>query len=123
VGWSTGRFTSLRVVDGPPGTRVVVRTAEKSLAVSDEGPGMPREQLGNIFDRFYRVDGAKASGSGLGLAIAKELAEAMGGTLEAQSAPGKTSFTLELPAAVSDAHRGRFHGKTDSRADIETGVV
>ena len=64
----------------------------------DEGPGIPREQVGNIFDRFYRVDGAKASGSGLGLAIAKELAEAMGGTLEARSTPGDTSFTLRLPA-------------------------
>jgi signal transduction histidine kinase len=111
------------LVHTPPGTRVVVRTAENLLAVSDEGPGIPREQAGNIFDRFYRVDGAKASGSGLGLAIAKELAEAMGGTLEAQSAPCKTSFTLELPAVASDAPRGRFHGKTDSRADIETGVV
>jgi signal transduction histidine kinase len=111
------------LVHTPPRTRVVVRAAGNSLAVSDDGPGIPREQAGNIFDRFYRVDGAKASGSGLGLAIAKELAEAMGGTLEAQSAPGKTSFTLELPAVASDAHRGRFHGKTDSRADIETGVV
>jgi signal transduction histidine kinase len=100
-----------------------VGAAGNSLTVRDEGPGIPREQVGNIFDRFYRVDGAKASGSGLGLAIAKELAEAMGGTLEARSAPGDTSFTLQLPAAPSDGPRGRFHGKTDSRADIETGVV
>jgi signal transduction histidine kinase len=111
------------LVHTPAGTRVVVGAAGNSLTVRDEGPGIPREQVGNIFDRFYRVDGAKASGSGLGLAIAKELAEAMGGTLEARSAPGDTSFTLQLPAAPSDGPRGRFHGKTDSRADIETGVV
>jgi len=110
-------------VHTPAGTRVVVRAAGNSLTVRDEGPGIPREQVGNIFDRFYRVDGAKASGSGLGLAIAKELAEAMGGALEARSTPGDTSFTLRLPAAASDGPRGRFHGKTDSRADIESGVV
>ena len=111
------------LVHTPAGTRVVVRAAGSSLAVSDEGPGVPREQVGNIFDRFYRVDGAKASGSGLGLAIAKELAEAMGGRLEAQSVRGNTSFTLELPAVAPDGQHGRFHGKTDTRADIGTGVV
>jgi hypothetical protein len=47
----------------------------------------------------------------------------MGGTLEARSTPGDTSFTLRLPAAASETPRGRFHGKTDTRADIETGVV
>jgi signal transduction histidine kinase len=107
----------------PAGTRVVVRAAGNSLTVRDAGPGIPNEQVGNIFDRFYRVDGAKASGSGLGLAIAKELAEAMGGALEARSRPGDTSFTLRLPAVASDGPRNRFHGKTDSRTDIETGVV
>jgi len=111
------------LVHTPAGTRVVVRAAHNSLTVRDGGPGIPREQLSNIFDRFYRVDGAKASGSGLGLAIAKELAEAMGGTLEARSTPGDMSFTLRLPAAASESPRGRFHGKTDTRADIETGVV
>ena len=111
------------LVHTPGGTRVVVCAAGTSLAVRDEGPGIPREQAGNIFDRFYRVDGAKASGSGLGLAIARELAEAMGGELEARSTPGDTSFTLRLPAVATDSPRGRFHGKTDTRTDIETGVV
>jgi signal transduction histidine kinase len=107
----------------PPGTRVTVRTNGSSLSVCDEGPGIPPEHVGSVFDRFYRVEGARAYGSGLGLAIAKELAEAMGGTLEARSAPGDTSFTLRLPPAASDEQPGRFHGKTDRRADIETGVV
>jgi signal transduction histidine kinase len=107
----------------PPGTRVTVRTSGNSLAVCDEGPGIPPEYLGNVFDRFYRVEGARASGSGLGLAIARELAEAMGGTLEARSAPGGTSFSLRLPTSASDEQPRRFHGKTDRRADIETGVV
>jgi hypothetical protein len=47
----------------------------------------------------------------------------MGGTLDARSIPGDTSFTLRLPAASSEHPRGRFHGKTDSRTDIETRVV
>jgi two-component system, OmpR family, sensor kinase len=83
----------------PRGTRVLVRSSGASLAVGDEGPGIPPEHAGNVFDRFYRVDGARASGSGLGLAIARELAEAMGGTLELESEDGWTTFTLRLPAA------------------------
>jgi signal transduction histidine kinase len=107
----------------PAGTRVTIRTDGTSLAVCDEGPGIPPEHVGNVFDRFYRVDGAHASGSGLGLAIARELAEAMGGTLEARSAPGDTSFTLRLPGRAPESKPNRFHGKTDRRADVETGVV
>jgi two-component system OmpR family sensor kinase len=70
--------------------------------VTDEGPGIPPEHSRDVFERFYRVDGARASGSGLGLAIARELAEAMRGTLELASGGGQTSFTLRLPAAPSD---------------------
>ena len=70
------------------------------LAVHDDGPGVPPEHAERIFDRFYRVDGAQASGSGLGLAIARELAAHMNGTVELTSTPGKTRFTLSLPAAA-----------------------
>lgn len=83
----------------PAGTRVVLRSSGSSLVVGDEGPGIPPEHAAQVFERFYRVDGARASGSGLGLAIARELAEAMGGTLELQSANGRTTFTLHLPEA------------------------
>jgi len=96
------------LVHTPPGTRIVVKAERNTLSVADEGPGIPAEHLSNIFDRFYRVDGARASGSGLGLAIAKELAEAMGGALTAASAPSGTTFTLELPAApLAPASRPR----------------
>jgi two-component system OmpR family sensor kinase len=70
--------------------------------VEDEGGGIGAEHARHVFERFYRADGAYASGSGLGLAIAHELAEAMGGTLELQSHPGHTIFTLRLPAAPPD---------------------
>jgi signal transduction histidine kinase len=92
----------------PPGTHVRVRSAESafrtaSLIVEDEGPGIAAEHARHVFERFYRVDGARASGSGLGLAIAHELAEAMGGTLELVSTPERTAFTLRLPAASEES--------------------
>jgi signal transduction histidine kinase len=87
----------------PGGTPVRIRSSGGAyrtswLTVEDEGPGVPAEHARHVFDRFYRVDGTQASGSGLGLAIAHELAEAMGGTLELESAPGSTAFTLRLPS-------------------------
>jgi two-component system OmpR family sensor kinase len=68
------------------------------LAVEDNGAGIPPEHQERIFDRFYRIEGDVASGSGLGLAIARELAGRMGGELLVDSHPGKTVFTLLLPA-------------------------
>jgi signal transduction histidine kinase len=90
-------------VHTPPGTHVVVR-AERArggvaLSVEDDGPGVPPEQLAHVFERFYRGDGSRASGSGLGLAIAHELALAMDGALGGESRPGRTIFSLTLPAA------------------------
>ena len=86
----------------PRGTRVVVRAAAGDrpvLEVTDDGPGIPADELARVFERFYRGDGSLASGSGLGLAIARELAERMGGRLEAESEEGRTVFRLVLPAA------------------------
>ena len=86
----------------PPGTVIRITSAQvdgrAELAVSDNGPGIPREHAERIFDRFYRIEGPHASGSGLGLAIARELAEWMGGTVDLASAGGRTTFTLSLPA-------------------------
>ena len=88
----------------PAGTTLRVRIGTDSgwatLAVEDDGPGIGSEHRDPIFERFYRVDGARASGSGLGLSIARELAELMGGILIGESRPGRTVFTLRLPAAA-----------------------
>ena len=85
----------------PSGTEVRISTSledgRAELTVSDDGPGIPREHVERIFDRFYRVEGPQASGSGLGLAIARELAERMDGSVELVSRPGSTRFTLSLP--------------------------
>ena len=94
------------IVHTPPQTAVRLRTAHRDsavlLTVEDEGPGIPPEHTAQVFERFYRVDGSKASGSGLGLAIAKELAELMGGAMELHVIPGRTIFALVLPTAMSE---------------------
>lgn len=81
----------------------VSRNDGKAVAtVSDTGRGIPPEALPRIFDRFYRVDKARSremGGTGLGLAIAKRIAEAHGGSIRVDSAPGRgTTVTVELPA-------------------------
>jgi signal transduction histidine kinase len=87
----------------PRGTAVRVRASTRGagvvLEVEDEGGGIVPEQQEQLFERFYRLDGTRASGSGLGLAIAKQLAELMDGALTLESRPGRTVFTLELPAS------------------------
>ena len=88
----------------PPETAVEVRALRRGdtavLEVEDGGPGIPREQRDQLFERFFRLDGARASGSGLGLAIAKELAELMDGSVDVDSEPGRTVFSLVLPGAT-----------------------
>ena len=73
------------------------------IAVRDNGPGIALEDLGRIFERFYRVERSRdrrEGGTGLGLAIAKHLVQAMDGSIEATSAPGAGStFRITLPLA------------------------
>ena len=83
--------------------QVTVTADPPSLAVADDGPGIAPDDLAHVFERLYvasAVPVRKESGSGLGLAIAKELVEAMGGTIDATSTVGRGArLVLRLPPA------------------------
>jgi two-component system, NtrC family, sensor histidine kinase KinB len=88
----------------PPGGSVEVRVSSTGEAarfeVRDTGEGIPREHLDHVFEKFYRVPGARRSGVGLGLYIAREIVAAHGGAIGAESEPGKGStFWFTLPLA------------------------
>ena len=91
------------LVHTPAGTRVAVRARRRGgraeLQVADDGPGIPTRQREAVFERFYRVEGGKASGSGLGLAIARELARLMHGAVRLDSDSAGAVVTLDLPGA------------------------
>jgi signal transduction histidine kinase len=91
---------------GKSAKRVVVEAEATDdsvrIHVKDEGSGIPREQLANIFNRFQRVPGHGGRGHGLGLYIAAALARLHGGVLAVESEVGKGSiFTLTLPRKLS----------------------
>jgi signal transduction histidine kinase len=73
------------------------------VSVADTGVGIPADALPRLFERFYRVDPARAredGGTGIGLAIARSVVEAHGGSIRAESAPGHGSvFTFDLPVS------------------------
>jgi signal transduction histidine kinase len=90
-----------------PGTPIVVRTwcetNAVALSVEDRGCGIPAEDLPRVFEPFYRAESARRlgrAGVGLGLAIARRIAETHGGTITAESEPGRGSrFVIRLPRA------------------------
>jgi signal transduction histidine kinase len=92
----------------PPGGDVVVSASRVNgrceVSVADTGKGIAPEHLPRLFDRFYRVDPARArgdGGTGIGLAIARSVVEAHGGRIWAESEEGRGStFTFELPVAA-----------------------
>jgi signal transduction histidine kinase len=87
----------------PEGGRIAVRSwledDRLAIEVEDSGPGIPRDQLPFIFDKYFQVgDQARSKGAGLGLAIAHEVVTAHGGIITAASEPGEgTSFRILLP--------------------------
>jgi signal transduction histidine kinase len=81
------------------------------FSVSDNGPGLAPEELEHVFERFWRAQSGETQevgGTGLGLAIAKSLVELHGGTISADSTPGKgTTFSFTLPIANGGKGSGK----------------
>lgn len=108
----------------PEGASIVVAArpvgAEVEISVSDNGQGIPEDQIGRIFDRFTRGDAGltqRVGGTGLGLAISKSLVELHGGSIAAESAVGVGStFRVRLPIAPGPALGG---GNGQGRATAE----
>lgn len=103
----------------PPQTTVTISARDIDLqpemvefSVSDEGVGIPPEHLPQIFTKFSRLDNPlvrQTEGTGLGLYITRSLVVALGGEIAVESSPGKTTFTVRLPATSLEeqAARGR----------------
>jgi signal transduction histidine kinase len=98
----------------PRGGRVIlaadVTDGYVRISVMDDGPGIPADDLPHVFDRFWQGDRAPTGTSGLGLAIARELVQAHGGSIWAESAPGSGAtfrFTLPLRAAAGSGRTPR----------------
>jgi two-component system heavy metal sensor histidine kinase CusS len=99
-------LVSNAIAHTPPGSEITVALGavpdgRAEVAVSNPGPGIPRELLPRVFDRFFRADASRpdsAHGSGLGLAIVKSIVELHGGGIEARSEPGAlTTFRMLFP--------------------------
>jgi two-component system sensor histidine kinase KdpD len=93
--------------DTPITIRAAVEQGQVVIAVSDEGVGIPPEELGRIFDKFYRVQRrSDTSGTGLGLSISKGIVELHGGRIWAANRPeGGATFAIALPIASPDPQR------------------
>ena len=99
--------------DREPGLRYA------AVTVRDHGPGMAREHLPRLTERFYRVEGQKSgerSGTGLGLAIVKHIVNRHRGGLTVESAPGKgAKFTAYFPLAAPKGAAGTRDGRMTVR--------
>jgi signal transduction histidine kinase/ligand-binding sensor domain-containing protein/CheY-like chemotaxis protein/AraC-like DNA-binding protein len=114
-----GRITmSVEVREAQPAKEGKEEQEILEVSVSDTGPGIPREALEHIFDRFYQADSTyelHRQGTGIGLAIAREIVELHRGTITAYS-PGRegtgTLFVIRLPMGAPAA-RGALEGPSD----------
>jgi signal transduction histidine kinase len=89
----------------PPAGRIVIRATRQHgqvlFAISDTGPGIPREHLSDIFSPYWQAKRTERMGAGLGLPIAKGIVEAHGGRIWVESEPGNgTQFYFTLPIST-----------------------
>ena len=102
---------------GEVAVRLRERDAAFELEVRDTGTGIPEEELPHIFERFHRVEGAKArvqEGSGIGLSLVLELVKLHGGAVSVRSEVGRgTTFSVSIP-------KGNAHLPAQARTDVRT---
>ena len=105
----------------PDGADVLLAEARvngvHTITVADSGPGIPEEDLGRVFERFYRVDKSRSrpGGTGLGLAIVKHLVELHGGEARAENAStGGAVFTVSLPVVSRGSEQSQSRVGTRS---------
>lgn len=113
-----GGSIDLSLTQNPPNDREFP-SGSLSFSVRDSGPGIPREQVPRIFDRFYQSDGTHehhGKGSGIGLTIVKELVDLHHGAIDVHSHEGKgTEFIIHLPLGTQQGNvewSGPLHTST-----------
>jgi len=104
----------------PSATTVTISANEQGknaemvlFSVTDQGGGIPEEHLSKIFTKFGRLDNPlvrQTEGTGLGLYITRSLVLALGGKIEVESTPGRTTFSVQLPAASLEEQAARGRG-------------
>lgn len=99
--WQNLIGNAIKFVSDKGNIRVLLRQKQNAIVVSvvDNGPGMSKEVMGRIYEKFYQGDTSRASsGNGLGLTLAKRIVDLHGGTISVSSKEGKgTTFTVSLP--------------------------
>jgi two-component system sensor histidine kinase KdpD len=90
----------------PSGSKITIQfevgNDQLKITVADNGPGFPQKEIDKVFDKFYRLQGARPGGTGLGLSIARGFVEAHGGTIALENLPVcGAKFTITLPTEVS----------------------
>ena len=107
-------FLSNAVKYSPKGTRIAIEGKPVKdgwqVKIKDQGIGMNAEQLGRIFDKFYRADASDTAirGLGLGMSVARQVIEAHGGSIRVESTKGQgTTVTFNLPRDTADGPKPR----------------
>jgi signal transduction histidine kinase len=100
--WVLNNFLTNAIKNSDEGAEIIVSAANidsnVQFSVADKGPGIAREYLPRIFERYFKVPGSKTKGTGLGLGISKEFIEAQKGKIWVESEIGKgATFSFSLP--------------------------
>jgi two-component system sensor histidine kinase KdpD len=87
--------------------KIVAKNSDEGcvITISDSGTGFPEEEIGLVFDKFYRLNNTSPGGTGLGLSIAKGFTEALGGTITLKNKVGGGAlFTVCIPTEISSTN-------------------